>query len=125
MAWDAGTAARLADAREVDVIVAAPGRPVVRAPIWVVAVDGDLYVRSWKGEGGLWYRRAHRYGTGSIAVAGREHPVRFFAAVDPALDVRIDQAYLHKYGDSPYAQAMVRPPATGTTMRLEPETPPR
>jgi len=120
MPWEASIAAQLGQAREIDVIVAAPGHPVVRAPIWVVAVDGELYVRSWKGEAGRWYRRANRYGTGSVAVAGREHPVRFVAAGEPDLDTKIDQAYLHKYGDSAYSEAMTRPPAAGTTMRLEP-----
>ncbi|MDI6103033.1 DUF2255 family protein [Actinoplanes sp. NEAU-A12] len=120
MPWEASIAADLAGAREIDVIVPAPERPVVRAPIWIVAVDGDLYVRSWKGEAGRWYRRAHRYGTGSLAMAGREHPVRFVPAAEPGLDARIDQAYLHKYGDSSYAPAMTRPPAAGTTMRVEP-----
>ena len=120
MPWEASIVAQLADTREVDVIVPAPGHPVVRAPIWIVAVDGDLYVRSWKGTEGRWYRRAHRHGTGSVAAAGSEYPVRFVPAAAPDLDTRIDRAYLDKYGDSSYARAMTRPPAAGTTLRLEP-----
>src|SRR3954451_5366767 len=120
MTWDAATAAHLAEIREIEVIVPAPDRPAVRAPIWIVAVDGNLYVRSWKGEDGHWYRRAHRYGAGSIAAAGQEDPVRFVPAGEPGLDAKIDRAYLRKYGDSSYARAMTRTPAAGTTVRLEP-----
>nr|WP_296065371.1 DUF2255 family protein [uncultured Actinoplanes sp.] len=120
MAWDNATARQLADAEEVVVAVPAPGRPEVRTPIWVVAVDGDLYVRSWKGENGLWYRRARRHGTGSVVADGQEHEVRFTAAGEPDVNARIDQAYQRKYGTSPYTEAMIRPPATSTTMRLDP-----
>jgi hypothetical protein len=110
----------LAGAREVDVVVPAPDRPDVRAPIWVVVVDGDLYVRSWKGDAGIWYRRASRYGTGSVFAAGRELPVRFTAVAERGVNARIDEAYLRKYESSPYTEAMMRRPATGTTLRLDP-----
>ncbi|MFI5894859.1 DUF2255 family protein [Actinoplanes sp. NPDC051513] len=116
MTWAPATIRELADANEIDVVVPAPGRPDVRTPIWIVAVDGNLYVRSWKGEDGLWYRRARRYGTGSIIAGGHEHQVRFTAADEPG----IDAAYQAKYGRSSYTEAMIRPPATGTTLRLDP-----
>ena len=122
MAWDTQAAAHLGGVNEVTVVVPAPGRPAVRAPIWIVTVDGALYVRSWKGEAGIWYRRARRYARGSIVAAGHEHPVRFVPAAEPGLDARIDQEYLRKYGRSPYSQAMTQPPAAGTTLRLEPGT---
>jgi hypothetical protein len=91
---------------EIDIVVPVPDRPAVRTPIWIVEVDGDLYIRSFKGEAGIWYRRARRHGTGSIVAAGREH--------------QVDEAYRRKYGKSSYTQAMLRPPATTTTMRLDP-----
>jgi hypothetical protein len=123
MTWDIATVRQLAETGEIDVVVPAPDRPDVRAPIWIVAVDGDLYVRSWKGEAGRWYRRAHRYGAGSIVAAGQAYPVRFTAAAEPALNARVDEAFLSKYATSPYTPEMVRPPASTTTMRLEPVTP--
>ena len=122
MTWDEAVFGELAGAREIDVVVPAPDRPVVRAPIWIVAVDGDLYVRSWKGDAGRWYRRDRRYGTGSVVTAGGEHRVRFHPAGEPALDAVIDQAFLAKYGDSRYSREMIRPPAAGTTLRLVPES---
>ena len=120
MTWQAATARELADAMEVDVVVPAPGRPDVHTPIWIVAVDGELYVRSWKGDSGVWYRRAHRYRTGSVVVGGHEHRVRFTPAGEAGLDARIDEAYRAKYGRSSYTAAMTRPPATATTLRLDP-----
>ncbi|MEU4562453.1 DUF2255 family protein [Actinoplanes sp. NPDC023936] len=109
----------VADSHEIDVVVPAPGREPVRVPIWVVAVGDDLYVRSWKGEAGVWYRRARRYGTGSVVVDGDEHAVRFTPVADPALEEAVDRAFTAKYGGSEYANAMINPPASGTTMRLD------
>ena len=120
MSWDASTFRELAGAWEIRVVMPAPDRPPVGAPIWIVAVDGRLYVRSWKGDAGRWYRRARRYGEGSIVCGGREHPVRFVPDGGPSLDAEIDQQFLTKYRSSPYAQAMVDPPAAGTTLRVEP-----
>jgi hypothetical protein len=120
MAWDTASTRQLADAGEIDIVVPAPDRPEVRTPIWIVAVDGDLYVRSWKGDAGIWFRRAHRYGTGSIVAAGHRYDVRFSAVGDPELNARIDDAYRSKYGRSSYTQTMTRPPATATTTRLDP-----
>ena len=120
MAWDVTTARLLAGAIEVDVVVPAPDRPDVRTPIWIVGVDDDLYVRSWKGDAGIWYRRARRYGTGSVIAAGREYRVRFTAVAEPDVNARIDEAYRRKYTRSSYTRAMTRPPATATTMRLDP-----
>lgn len=120
MAWDTATARQLADTVEIDVVVPAPGRADTRTPIWIVAVDDDLFVRSWKGEDGIWYRRARRHGTGSIVAHGQQHQVQFTATNDPDINARIDEAYRRKYGESSYTQTMTRPPATSSTMRLDP-----
>jgi hypothetical protein len=120
MAWDTTTVRQLAEAGEIDVVVPAPGRPDARTPIWIVAVDDDLYVRSWKGEAGIWYRRARRLGTGSVVADGHEHQVRFTGTDDPGINARIDEAYRRKYGNSSYTQAMIRPPATASTLRVDP-----
>ena len=123
MAWNIATRRQLADAAEVDVVVPAPGRPDTRTPIWIVAVDDDLYVRSWKGEAGIWYRRARRHGAGTVVAHGQQHQVQFTATDDPGINARIDEAYRIKYGNSSYTQTMTRPPATSTTMRLDPALP--
>lgn len=38
-------------------------------PVWVVVVDDAVYVRSYRGESGSWYRRARRDGNGHIRSA--------------------------------------------------------
>jgi hypothetical protein len=120
MAWDDTTVRQLAETGEIDVVVPAPGRADTRTPIWIVEVDGNLYVRSWKGETGIWYRRARRHGTGTVVAGAQPHPVRFTAIDDPGINARIDEAYRRKYGDSSYTRAMTRPPATFSSMRLDP-----
>jgi hypothetical protein len=49
-----------------DEIHIAPDRsehtPGPAVPIWVVRVGNDLYVRSYRGPSGSWYRRARRNG---------------------------------------------------------------
>ena len=122
VSWDPSAFHELAGVREIQVVVPAPGRPAVRAPIWVVAVGGQLYVRSWKGDAGRWYRRARRYHDGSVISGRREHHVRFVPVGDPELDAAIDVQFLTKYRKSRYAQAMIDPPAAGTTLRLEPRS---
>jgi hypothetical protein len=122
MSWDATAFRELAGVREIQVVVPAPGRPAVRAPIWVVAVGGQLYVRSWKGDAGRWYRRARHYGEGSVITRTREYHVRFVPVAEPDLDAAIDKQFLTKYRKSRYARAMIDPPAAGTTLRLEPRS---
>lgn len=40
-------------------------------PIWVVRVSDELYVRSYRGEAGIWYRHATALPRGRIRAAGR------------------------------------------------------
>ena len=120
MAWDKRTFRELATDREIDVVVPAPDRAAIRTTVWPVAVDGEVYVRSWKGEAGRWYRRARRTGAGAVVTGTGRHEVRFVPVAGADLDAAIDREYLRKYRRSSYAAAMTRPPAAGTTLRLDP-----
>jgi hypothetical protein len=99
--------------RTLVVHVATPAKPV---PIWVVVVDGEAYVRSYRGERGAWYRRAVREGRveleGIAARVERES--------DPALNQRVSDGFRAKYGSrSPSStDAMVTPEVVATTLRL-------
>jgi hypothetical protein len=96
-----------------EVHVAAPGQ---RVPIWAVVVDGEAYVRSYRGERGAWYRRALREGRVEIdGIAARVEPER-----DPDVNERVSAAFRAKYGDrSPSStDAMVTPEVVATTLRL-------
>jgi hypothetical protein len=90
--------------------------------IWVVRVGDGLFVRSYRGVFGNWFRAATGAGAGRIRAGGLERDVTFepAAAVDPA---GIDGAYRAKYGRSTYVDAMVNPDAVATTLRLIPVEP--
>jgi hypothetical protein len=93
-------------------------RPV---PIWVVRVGDDLYVRSWRGRAGRWYRAAQSRPEGHISAGGIDKDV---ALVDADADVNdaIDEAYRIKYGRYPsYVEPMVSADARATTLRLIPQ----
>src|SRR6476659_8720113 len=99
--------------RTPEVHVATPGK---RLPIWAVVVDGEAFVRSYRGESGAWYRRALR--EGRVEIEGIE--ARVEPEHDPELNRRISDAFRAKYGKrSPGAtDAMVAPEVVATTLRL-------
>ena len=70
------------------------GNPVT---IWVVRVGDDLYVRSWKGDAGAWFRAAQVHHAGHIEAAGVGKDVTFVAETDDDVNDRIDTAYRTKY----------------------------
>jgi hypothetical protein len=87
--------------------------------IWLVRVGDDLFIRSYRGPGGGWYRAATRTGRGRVSVGAIGHDVAF----EPAPDVdraAVDDAYGAKYGRSSYVNAMVTNDAAATTLRLAP-----
>ena len=96
--WSDSELATIGTAAEIDI---APDRadhtPGPAVPIWVVRVGDDLYVRSYRGPSGSWYRRARRNGSGRISVGGVHHAVRFTMA-DPGVRTQVDEAYRAKYG---------------------------
>jgi len=69
-------------------------RPYVT--MWVVGVDGDLYVRSAGGPDRGWYRRAIASAKGRIRAGGIEADVTFVVGTDVPNAV-IDAAYHAKY----------------------------
>ncbi len=88
--------------------------------IWVVRLEDDVYIRSYKGSQGSWYRAAQASGEARIWAGGVEKDVEIVDA-DPSLNAQIDEAYRTKYGrSSEYVAPMVRPEAQATTLRLVP-----
>ena len=88
--------------------------------IWVVRLNDNLYVRSWRGRGGSWFRGAQRRHEGRIWGGDMEKDVVFTDASDAQLNDLIDAAYRTKYGSSPYVGAMVAQGSRATTLRLTP-----
>ena len=78
--------------------------------IWVVRVDDDLYVRSYRGRGGAWFRAAQVRHEGHIRAGGIEKDVTFVEETDPDIYDQIDAAYRAKYGRYPqFVAPMVTP----------------
>ncbi|WP_420310467.1 DUF2255 family protein [Streptomyces sp. YS-B37] len=94
-------------------------RPV---PIWVVRDGDDLYVRSYRGAEGSWYRTARTNGAGHIRSGGVDKDITFVAETDSGLNDRIDSAYHSKYSryGGSYVKAMVAPGTRATTLKLLP-----
>ncbi|MDY7102160.1 MAG: DUF2255 family protein [Actinomycetota bacterium] len=117
--WSTDELAAIAATGEVDVAPARrDGSLRSFTTIWLVRVDDGLYVRSYNGPGGSWYRAARANGHGRLRSGGDERAVAFREAeVD---DDRIDEAYRAKYGRSVYVDAMVADGAAATTLRVVP-----
>jgi hypothetical protein len=91
--------------------------------IWVVRVGDDLYVRSWRGPTGSWFRGAQQTREGHISAGGVEKDVRFVQAGDDVNDA-VDDAYRTKYRAyaDRYVEPMVRAEARTTTIKLVPRS---
>ena len=89
--------------------------------IWVVRLGDDLYVRSYRGRGGAWFRGTQVRHQGRIWAGGVEQDVTFVEETDPGINDQIDAAYRAKYRRSAsYVPPMISPEARATTLRLVP-----
>jgi hypothetical protein len=88
----------------------------VPVPIWVVRVGDELFVRSWRGADGAWYRAVQASGAGRVSAGGVEADAALVAGGD---DDAIDAAYREKYASYPsHVGPMVTDQARATTLRL-------
>lgn len=112
---------RLESVREVEIETRrADDAPVHRTVIWVVVADGEVFVRSLKGEDGRWYREVTANPDAVLHVEGDPVPVRAVRAGDPESVARATRGFRGKYADSPHLGSMVRDEIAPTTVRLEP-----
>ena len=88
--------------------------------IWVVVADNEVFVRSWRGAKGRWYRDLAAGGPATLEFAGRRLAVQALPASDPKSVARTNREFLRKYQRSSHAQEMVRSDTLPTTLRLEP-----
>jgi|tagenome__1003787_1003787.scaffolds.fasta_scaffold20920914_3 hypothetical protein len=120
--WNPEELRRIGAADELDIAPARADGTLRRSTmIWVVRVDDDLYVRSYRGPGGAWYRTAQASHEGRIRAGGVERDV-FFDEPDYTVRGAVDVAYRTKYaryGDT-YVVPMVDDDAAAATFRLTP-----
>jgi hypothetical protein len=123
-AWTSDELAKIGNAEELE-LASRRRDGSLRKPvtIWVVRVGDDLYIRSWRGPTGRWFRGAQRTHQGHIRTGGVDKHVTFVDA-DPDVNDAIDAAYRTKYqryADS-YVPPMLSPEARATTLKLVPRT---
>ncbi len=87
--------------------------------IWSVVVGDELYIRPYNGKKSRWYKAAMRQKAGRITVAGLTKEVAFEPAEGPIND-RVDEAYRHKYHDSPYLSPMIAAGPRSATIKVLP-----
>lgn len=120
--WTSDELARIEAADELE-LAALRRDGMLRKPvtIWVVRHGDDLYVRSWRGPTGSWFRRAHQTHEGHIRAGGVDRDVTFVEETDPSINDQIDAAYEEKYSRySSYVPPMIGPDARATTLKLVP-----
>jgi hypothetical protein len=121
-AWTASELDQIGSADELSLATMRPDG-TLRKPvtIWVVRHGDDLYVRSYRGPAGAWYRGTQQRHEGHIQAGGVSKDVTF-ADADGDLADQIDADYRAKYRrySATYLDPMVSDQARATTVRLTP-----
>lgn len=127
--WSEVQSERIRAAEELEIAARrTDGTMPTPVPIWVVGVDGRVYVRTWHRRGTGWFGRAVATGRARISVSGLQADVTVEDVGGDEADQRanVDAAYREKYGH--YGRStvdrMVTDAAAASTLRLEPEAPP-
>jgi hypothetical protein len=94
--------------------------PKTGVVIWVVVADDEVFVRSWLGNKGRWYRDLAAGGPATLEFGAHRLAVQAFQASDPDNFARVSREFLRKYQPSSHAQEMVRSEILPTTLRLVP-----
>ncbi len=109
------------DAEELVLVISREGHDTLRVPVWPVAIDGQAYVRSYKGVTSMWFRRVQLDHQQAIELAGNEVAVRFEDVDrDDHVNAAISAAYDSKYKRFDYRDAMSEPAAVEATLRILP-----
>jgi len=91
--------------------------------IWVVVVEGRVFVRSWSVKARGWYRAFARDPHGAILLRDRVIPVIAVRTRSERLRRAVDRAYLRKYsapGALKYAKDLASAKCRATTTELRP-----
>ena len=121
--WTKDELDKIAAADELQIASLRPDATLAKpVTIWVVRTGDDLYIRSYKGRGGSWFRAAQAQHAGRIRAGGVEKEVTFVDETDPGINDEIDAAYRTKYRgySAQYVDPMVAAEARGTSIKLVP-----
>jgi hypothetical protein len=121
--FDAETLRLLDETREVRIETRRDDdSPEHRTIIWVVVVEGEVFVRSVRGPRGRWYREISSNPEGALHVQKDRLPVQAAHSTEGAIVDAVSAAFRSKYQQSSPAstEAMVRPETLPTTLKLSP-----
>ena len=65
--------------------------------VWVVVVDGRVFIRSWGVKRRSWYHAFRDEPVGRMQAAGRELRIRAITRVTERMKSAVDDAYVEKY----------------------------
>src|SRR5260370_40456285 len=105
--FEADTLSDLRDIKEVT--IRTEKHPDSAVVIWVVVTDDEVFVRSFRGTKGRWYRDLATGGPATLEFARRRLRVQAIPAKNPAAIERASHADLGKDRATSYAQSMVQP----------------
>jgi hypothetical protein len=103
-----------------EVAIRTDKHPASAVTIWIVAADGEVFLRSVRGAKGRWYRDLAGGRPAILEFDGRQLAVAAIPAIDTGSIERASRAFLAKYRSSPYVESIVRSEVLPTTLRLEP-----
>jgi hypothetical protein len=121
--FDAETLRLLDETKEVRIETRRDGdSPEHRTIIWVVVVEGEVFVRSVRGQRGRWYREISSNPEGALHVQDDRIPVQAIPVTEEAMVDAVSAAFRSKYQQSSPSstEAMVRPETLPTTLKLWP-----
>lgn len=96
------------------------GSRVFRTVIWVVVDDGEVFIRSVRGDEGNWYQRALADPNVALLVDNTRVPAVAVPAADSESVERVNESLRDKYPPGGSLDSMLRPEVLGTTLRLDP-----
>lgn len=121
MPFDPATLHRIDAAYEVEIESTRPDGTTRTTVIWAVVEDGEVFVRSWRGDRGYWYQAAlDRPDELALIVDGERLPVRAIRANDETGIGRCSAGLSRKYRRDSSLPGMLLPRVLPTTLRLEP-----
>jgi hypothetical protein len=94
--------------------------------VWVVVVEGRVFVRSWNDKPTGWYRAFQAQPLGSIQLAGRETAIRARRLRGERLREAVTRAYAGKYdtkASEKWVRGFAEPRRAATTLELLPVEP--
>jgi len=110
----------LAAAKEIRVETRSPAGEVHKTIVWPLVRDGIVYLRSYKGPSGRWYREARTDPDIALLFDRKRLAARAVPATDAASVEACSAALRDKYPRSYSLEAMLVPDVLPTTLRIEP-----